>query len=77
MAALVTDMLCNFYAMKNYKIANNWASTEAKEKIHADLESLEFYTFYDNHVLLDSNRIYYWISNCTTCHHYTNIIKKV
>jgi hypothetical protein len=58
-AALVADMFCNFYAVKYYKIANNWASTEAKEKIRADLESLEFYTFYEKHVLLESNQIYY------------------
>ncbi len=56
---MVADMFCNFYAVKYYKIANNWASTEAKEKIRADLESLEFYTFYEKHVLLESNQIYY------------------
>jgi len=31
---------------------------------------------YEKHVLLESSQIYYWIYKCTTCHHYTNIIKK-
>jgi hypothetical protein len=26
------DMLCNFYLVKNHKIANNLATTEAREK---------------------------------------------
>jgi hypothetical protein len=42
MAALVPDMFPNYYLVKNHKIANNSATTEAKEKIHAYLESLEF-----------------------------------
>jgi hypothetical protein len=41
-AALVPDMRCNFYLVKNYKIADNSATTEAREKISLDLESLEF-----------------------------------
>jgi hypothetical protein len=39
MAALVPDV---FYLVKNHKIANNSATTEAREKISTDLESLEF-----------------------------------
>ncbi len=31
-AALVRDMFCNFYLVKNHKIANNSATPEAKEK---------------------------------------------
>jgi hypothetical protein len=31
---------------------------------------------YEKHVLLESSQIYYWIYKCSTCHHYTNIIKK-
>jgi len=31
-AALVLDMFCNFYLVKNHKIANNSATTEAREK---------------------------------------------
>ncbi len=31
-AALVLDMFCNFYLVKNPKIANNLATTEAREK---------------------------------------------
>jgi hypothetical protein len=42
-AALVPDMFCNFYLVKNHNIANNSATTEAGEKISTYLESLEFY----------------------------------
>ncbi len=45
--ALVRDMFCNFYLVKNHKIANNSATTEAREKISTDLESLEFQKFFD------------------------------
>ncbi len=31
-AALVPDMLCNFYIVKNHKIADNSATTEPREK---------------------------------------------
>jgi hypothetical protein len=31
-AALVPDMFSNFYLVKNHKIANNSATTEAREK---------------------------------------------
>ena len=41
-AAWVSDMFCNFHLVKNHKIANNLAATEAKEKISMYLESLEF-----------------------------------
>jgi hypothetical protein len=41
-AALVPDMFCNFYLVKNHKIANNSATTEAREKIDAYLEFLDF-----------------------------------
>jgi hypothetical protein len=41
-AALVSDMFCDFYLVKNHKIANNSATTEAREKISTDLKSLEF-----------------------------------
>ncbi len=32
---------------------------------------------YEEHVLFVSNQIYYWVYKCTTCHHYTNIIKTI
>jgi hypothetical protein len=44
---LVSDMLCNFYLVKNDKIATSSATTEAREKISACLESLEFQKFLD------------------------------
>ncbi len=31
-AELVPDMQCNFYLVKNHKIANNQATTEARKK---------------------------------------------
>ncbi len=46
-AALVPDMFCYFYLVKNYNIANNSATTEAREKISAYSESLEFQKFFD------------------------------
>jgi hypothetical protein len=36
------DMFCNFYLVKNQKIASDSATTEAREKMRTDLESLEF-----------------------------------
>jgi hypothetical protein len=43
-AAWVPGMFCNFYLMKNHKIARN-STAKAKEKINTDLESLEFKKF--------------------------------
>jgi hypothetical protein len=40
--ALVLALFCNFYLVKNQKIADNSATTEAREKISTYLESLEF-----------------------------------
>jgi len=34
---------CNFYLVKNHKIAKNSTTTKARENISADLESLEFF----------------------------------
>jgi hypothetical protein len=41
-AAWVTDVFCNFNLLKSHKIADNSATTEAREKVSTDLESLEF-----------------------------------
>ncbi len=43
-ATLVLAMFCNFYLVKNHKIADNpaTATTEAREIISTYLESLEF-----------------------------------
>jgi hypothetical protein len=55
-AASVPDMFCNFYLVKNHKIANNSATTAATEKITTYLESLEFFyeclTKFENHQVL-------------------------
>jgi hypothetical protein len=34
-------MFCNYYLAKNQKMADNPTTTEAREKISTDLESLE------------------------------------
>ncbi len=36
------DVFCNFYLVKNHKIADNLTMTKAREKISTDWESLEF-----------------------------------
>ena len=41
-AAWAPDMFCDFYLVKSHKIANNSATTAAREKISKDLESVEF-----------------------------------
>jgi hypothetical protein len=56
-AAWVLDMLCNFYLMKNHKIAKNSTTTKGIGKISTDLESLEFFNvcltkFKNNQILL-------------------------
>jgi len=35
-------MVCNFYLVKSHKISQNLGTTEGREKISTDLESLEF-----------------------------------
>jgi 3-dehydroquinate dehydratase len=40
-------MFCNFYVVINRKIANDATTTKAREKLSADLESLEFNRFLD------------------------------
>jgi hypothetical protein len=41
-AALFPDMYCNFYLVKNPKLAKSSTTIKAREKITTDLESLEF-----------------------------------
>jgi hypothetical protein len=41
-AALVTNIFCNFHLVKMYKSANNSNTAEAGEIISADLEFLQF-----------------------------------
>jgi hypothetical protein len=41
-AALVPDMFCNFYFVKNDIIAYNLETTQAREEISTNLASLEF-----------------------------------
>jgi hypothetical protein len=41
-AAWIPDMFCNFYLVKNCKIASNSTTTEAREN-GTDLETLEFF----------------------------------
>jgi hypothetical protein len=57
-AVLVPDMFCNFYFVKNHKIANNLATTEAGEIISTfgTLRILEFFdvclTKFENYQIL-------------------------
>ncbi len=46
-AALVPDMLSNFYFMQNHTIAISLVATEAREKISTYLKSLGFHKFFD------------------------------
>jgi len=41
-AAWFPDMFCNFYVVKNHKIAKVSTATKAREKISVGWESLEF-----------------------------------
>jgi hypothetical protein len=40
-AAWVLDIFSNFYLVKSHKISDRSATTEARKKISADLESVE------------------------------------
>jgi hypothetical protein len=44
---MAPDIFSNFDVVKNHKIANNAVTDKAKKHISTDLESLEFYTFFD------------------------------
>jgi hypothetical protein len=44
---LVPSYVCNFYFGKTQKIAKNFTTTKAREKISTDLESLEFKKNFD------------------------------
>ncbi len=46
MAAWFPVLYCNFYLVKNHKIAENSTTTKAREKISADLETLQFQKFF-------------------------------
>jgi hypothetical protein len=58
LAALFPDMFCNFYAVKNQKIAKNSTTIKAREKISAALELIYFFgicltKFKNNQILLN------------------------
>jgi hypothetical protein len=65
LAAWVPDMFYNIYFAKNHKIAKNSTTVKAREKISADLESLEFYKkldvcltiFLNNKIFNNKNRL--------------------
>jgi hypothetical protein len=46
-AAWVSDIFSNFYLVKSHKISDRSATTEAREKNSTDLESVEFWKFFD------------------------------
>jgi hypothetical protein len=41
-AAQVPDRFCNFYLVKNQRIAKNTTTSKARENISTDFQSLEF-----------------------------------
>jgi len=45
-AALVPDMFCNFYLVKNHKTVNNSATTEARAKICTYWNTWNFRNFF-------------------------------
>ncbi len=47
MAAWVPDMFFNFYLAKNHKITRTSTTTEGREKISLDFESIEFSKKFD------------------------------
>jgi len=59
MAALVRDMFCNFYNVKNHTIPHNTTNTDAREKISLNLKYLEFFdaclTTFNNQILIKHN----------------------
>ncbi len=46
-ATAVLYMFCNFFFVKNHKSDNNSTTTEARNKINADLESIELTKGFD------------------------------
>jgi hypothetical protein len=65
-AAWVTDMFCNFYFVKKYKIAKNSKTTKAREKIRTDLESLEFKKKFDICWTKFKTNLYLWFTDILT-----------
>jgi hypothetical protein len=61
-ATWVPDMFCNFYLVKNHKIAKKSTTTKAIEKIIADLESLEFYNYLMHVYLLNLKTIKFYLT---------------
>ncbi len=47
MAAWFPDMFCNFYRVKNHKIAKNSTTTKARDKISTDFEILRITEKFD------------------------------
>jgi len=61
---------------KNTKLGEGGKSTELGEGEKAlSYVRWKGTKLYEKHALLGLNPIYYRVSKCTTCHHYTNIIK--
>ncbi len=58
---------------------NLYAFSVMSSTITENLKTVLFhcitYYIYEEHVLFGLNQIYYWCLKCTTCYHYTNIIK--
>ncbi len=62
MAAWVQDVFCNFYLVKNHKIANILTTAKARENLSTNLESLKFLMY----VWLNSNTIKFYLVKLET-----------
>ncbi len=58
-AAQVPDMFCNFYLVKSHKIANNSATTEAREKNkhRFGIDQTPIFLFNENVSMHDSHKV--------------------
>jgi len=45
--AWVSSIFCNFYLVKNHKLTESLATTKAREKMSAELETLKFWNIFD------------------------------
>ncbi len=59
------------------QISNHFVSFRNEIFCSTQISQFPTLQYYEEHVVFVSNQIYYWIYKCTTCHHYTNIIKTI
>ncbi len=64
-AAWFPDMFCNFYFLKNIKVAKNSTIATAREKISTNLKSLEFQKFF-TYIRLNLKTIKFYLIKLAT-----------